>query len=120
MTCVGRYTKTLGQICFSRSTTARNRPPKRMLSLFFSMYFTGAIIIQKVGAYEYRFNKKKVSDLTVGEFRDLIRDTFSSVIDPDYGLELRPEFEEGLRESIEQKRHDEGYSLSQVKKEIGF
>jgi hypothetical protein len=33
---------------------------------------------------------KKVSDMTAGELRDLIRDTVSSVIDPDYNLELRP------------------------------
>ena len=34
-------------------------------------------------------NKKKVSDLTVGELKSLIRDTIHEVIDPDYGLELR-------------------------------
>ncbi len=63
---------------------------------------------------------KKVSDMTAGELRDLIRDTLSSVIDPDYNLELCPEFEEGLKEAVEQKKRGEGYSLDQIKKEIGL
>lgn len=63
---------------------------------------------------------KKVSDMTAGELKELIRDTFNELIDPDYGLELRPEVEESLRESIKQKERGEGSSLEEVKKQLGL
>jgi hypothetical protein len=31
---------------------------------------------------------KKISDMTVGELKAIIRDTIYELIDPDYGLEL--------------------------------
>ena len=34
---------------------------------------------------------KKITELTVNDLKALIRDVFSEFIDPDYGLELRPE-----------------------------
>ncbi len=43
---------------------------------------------------------KKVSDMTAGELQELIRGTVLELIDPDYGLELRPEVEEELEASI--------------------
>jgi hypothetical protein len=46
---------------------------------------------------------KKVSDMTVKELKALIRDTIHELIDPDYGLELRPEVEHELRESLKSK-----------------
>ena len=46
---------------------------------------------------------KKVSDLTAGELKSLVRETIYELIDPDYGLVLRPEVEETLRKSVESK-----------------
>lgn len=63
---------------------------------------------------------KKVSDMTVKELKALIKDTVQEVIDPDYGLELRPEVEESLRESMKQKERGEGVSLEEVKKRLGL
>ncbi|MEK6682609.1 MAG: hypothetical protein AABY79_11670 [Nitrospirota bacterium] len=47
---------------------------------------------------------KKVSDMTVGELKAIIKDTMYSFIDPDYGLELRPEVEEALKKSLKSKK----------------
>lgn len=63
---------------------------------------------------------KKVSDMTAGELKALIRDTINELLDPDYGLELRPEAEEELRKSIQQKKRGEGFSLEEVKKQLGL
>ena len=46
---------------------------------------------------------KKVGDMTVRELKKLIKDTVLEVIDPDYGLELRPEVEKELRKSKKKK-----------------
>jgi len=48
--------------------------------------------------------KRRVSDMTIGELKSLIRDTIIELIDPDYGLELRPEAEEALRKSLKSKK----------------
>lgn len=61
---------------------------------------------------------KKVSDMTVGELKAIIRNTLYELIDSDYGLELRPEVEEALRESIRQKERGEGIPLEEVKKRL--
>ena len=45
---------------------------------------------------------KKITELTVSDLKTLIRDVFSELIDRDYGLELRPEVEKELRESMKQ------------------
>ena len=63
---------------------------------------------------------RKISDMTVGELRSLIKDTVLEIFDPDYGLELRPEFEEELRESLKQKERGEGVPLEEVKKQLGL
>ena len=47
---------------------------------------------------------KRISDMTVKEFKSLIRDTITELIDPDYGLELRPEVEKALRKSLKSKK----------------
>jgi hypothetical protein len=60
---------------------------------------------------------KRVSDMTVGELKALIRDTIYELIDPDYGLELRPEVEEALRESLESK---ERIPVEKVAEELGL
>ncbi len=41
--------------------------------------------------------------MTVKELKKLIKDTVLEVIDPDYGLELRPEVEKELLESKKKK-----------------
>lgn len=55
---------------------------------------------------------KKVGDITVRELKKLIKDTVLEVMDPDYGLELRPEVEEELRASMKGK--EKGISLETV------
>ena len=61
---------------------------------------------------------KKVGDMTVGELKELIKDIVQEVIVPDYGLELRPEVEAELRESL--KRKEKGIPLEAVVKELGL
>ena len=55
---------------------------------------------------------KKVSDMTVRGLKRLIKDTVLEVIDPDYGLELRPEVEKELRKS--KKKKEKGIPLETV------
>ena len=48
----------------------------------------------------------KITDLTVEEFKELVRDTVVQTLqempgDPDEGLELREDFEQELRRSLE-------------------
>ena len=61
---------------------------------------------------------KKISDMTVKELKKLIKDTVLEVIDPDYGLELRPEVEKELLES--KKKKEKGLPLETVVKELGL
>jgi len=61
--------------------------------------------------------KRRVSDLTIGELKSLIRDTISELIDPDYGLELRPEVEEALRKSLKSKKRT---PVEKVAAELGL
>ncbi len=64
--------------------------------------------------------QKKVADMTADELRGLIRETMLEFVDPDYGLELRPEVEEELRESMKSKERGEGVPLEEVKKQLGL
>ncbi|MBW8051848.1 MAG: hypothetical protein FVQ77_16220 [Cytophagales bacterium] len=61
---------------------------------------------------------KKLSDITVGELKSFIKEAIYEIIDPDNGLELRPEIEEELRKSLKQKNRGEGISLEEVKKKL--
>jgi len=63
---------------------------------------------------------KKVSDMTIGELQDIIRKTLNEFVDPDYGLELRPEVEKDLEESMRQKERGEGIPLEEVKRQLGL
>ncbi len=63
---------------------------------------------------------KKITELTVSDLKTLIRDVLSDLIDPDYGLELRPEAEKELRDSMKQKERGEGLPLQEVKKRLGL
>ena len=63
---------------------------------------------------------KKVSDMTVGELKSLIKEIVAEIIDPDYGLRLNPDVEESLKESIKQKKRGEGISLKKAKKQLGL
>ncbi len=60
---------------------------------------------------------KKVGDMTVRELKKLIKDTVLEVIDPDYGLELRPDVEKELLESMKSK---ERIPVEDVAKELGL
>ncbi len=53
----------------------------------------------------------KVADLTIGEFKDLVRETVAESVaelfgDPDEGQPLRDDFAEELRQSIADVRAD--------------
>jgi len=61
--------------------------------------------------------EKKVSDMTVKELKSLIRETLQELVDPDYGLELRPEVEESLKRSIKSKKRT---SVEKVASELGL
>jgi len=61
--------------------------------------------------------EKKVSDLTVRELKSLIRDTLQELIDPDYGLELRPEVEESLKRSVKSRKR---IPVEKVAPELGL
>ena len=63
---------------------------------------------------------KKVGDMTIGELQDIIRKTLNEFLDPDYGLQLRPEVEKDLEESIGQKKRGEGIPLEVVRKQLGL
>ena len=60
---------------------------------------------------------RKVGDMTVREFKSLIRDSIHEVIDPDYGLELRPEVAASLRKSLKSKKRT---SVEKVAAELGL
>jgi len=61
--------------------------------------------------------EKKVGDMTVKELKSLIRDTLQELIDPDYGLDLRPGVEESLKRSIKSKKR---ISVEKVASELGL
>ena len=61
--------------------------------------------------------EKKVSDMTVGELQEMIRETMQEMIDPDHGLELRPEVAEELKASMQSK---ERFPAGQVAEELGL
>jgi len=61
---------------------------------------------------------KKVGDITVRELRELVREIVAEIVNPDYGLELRDEVIEALRESWEQKKRGEGIPLEKASKKF--
>ncbi len=64
--------------------------------------------------------EKKVSDMTRSELQQLIRDTIYEILDPDYGLQINPDFEESLKETKKQKERGEGVTLEEAKKSLGL
>lgn len=62
-------------------------------------------------------DKKKVGDMTVGELKTLIRNVVREAIDPDYGLELRPDVEKELIESLQAK---ERIPVEEVAEKLGL
>lgn len=64
--------------------------------------------------------EKKVGDMTMEDLREFVRKIIYETVDPDYGLRLRPEIEEELRESIKEKERGEGIPLEEVKKRLGL
>ncbi len=75
-------------------------------------------------------NDTKVSEMTVGELKALIREVVSEIVqhavwelemqlpDPDAGKEFTPEFAERLREAIADK--SKLYTIEEVKNELGI
>jgi len=65
------------------------------------------------------FRKRiKVGDMTVKKLKELIRGVALEFIDRDCGLELRPEVEVELRDSL--KRKEKGIPLETVAKQLGL
>jgi hypothetical protein len=62
--------------------------------------------------------EKKIVDMTVNELQSIIRDTMHEFIDPDYGLSLRPDIENELKESRKQRKEGQGISLKAAKKQL--
>ncbi len=60
---------------------------------------------------------KKVSEMTVRELKDLIKETIYETVDPDYGLELRPEIEKDIHKSVDS---DERIPVESVAKTLGL
>ncbi|MEO5359303.1 MAG: hypothetical protein H7843_02515 [Nitrospirota bacterium] len=63
---------------------------------------------------------KKVADMTAKELKALIIQTIQEAVDPDFGLELRPEAECDLLESITNARQGKLISVEDVVQELGF
>ena len=62
-------------------------------------------------------DKKKVGDMTVGELKTLMRNVVREAIDPDCGLELRPDVEKELIESSQSK---ERIPVEEVAENLGL
>jgi hypothetical protein len=60
---------------------------------------------------------RKVKDITVKELKKLIQDILYEMVDPDYGLELRPEVEEELKASLKSKKR---IPMEKVAEELGL
>ena len=60
---------------------------------------------------------KKVAELTAGELKSLIQDTLCELLDPDYGLELKPEIATSLKKSLKSKKR---IPVEKVAKELGL
>lgn len=62
--------------------------------------------------------------MTVEELKALIGEVVEQklreYVDPDYGLELRPEVELALRESMKQKEKGEGIPFEEAQKRLGL
>ena len=61
--------------------------------------------------------EKKIGDMTVKEFKSLLRDSIHEVVDPDYGLELKPEVATSLIKSLKSKQRT---SVEKVAGELGL
>ena len=59
---------------------------------------------------------RKISEMTVGELKSVIRETVMEMLDPDYGLELREDFISKLESSISSP---ERIPFHTVKKKLG-
>ena len=66
-------------------------------------------------------NKKMFSvNITYDELKKVIEDALYEFFDPDYNLEIRKEFEEVVKKSLDDKKNNELLSLEEVKKRIGL
>jgi len=63
---------------------------------------------------------RKVSDLTLGELKELIREVILETLDPDLGLELRDEAVRALEESFGEKERGEGIPLEEAERRLGL
>ena len=60
---------------------------------------------------------QKVSELTVGELKEIIKESIYDLIDPDHGLQLKPDVEKELIKSLASKSRT---PVENVMEELGF
>jgi CBS domain containing-hemolysin-like protein len=60
---------------------------------------------------------RKVSDISVNELKDIIKETFYEIIDPDHDLDISPEVKKELTESL---RSRERIPIDEVAKRLGL
>ncbi|KJR43801.1 hypothetical protein MCHI_000291 [Candidatus Magnetoovum chiemensis] len=68
----------------------------------------------------YITDNTKISELTVGDIKEIIRNTIDEELDDDYGLELNPDFVESIKKSIQDKKDGRVYTIEQVKEHLGI
>lgn len=60
---------------------------------------------------------RKVGDISVNELKDIIKETFYEIIDPDHDSEISPEVKKDLSESLRSK---ERIPMDKVAKRLGL
>ena len=60
---------------------------------------------------------RKVGDISVNELKDIIKETFFEIIDPDHDSEISPEVKKDLSESLRSK---ERIPINKVAEKLGL
>ncbi|MBN1900624.1 hypothetical protein JW926_04775 [Candidatus Sumerlaeota bacterium] len=60
---------------------------------------------------------KKVGDMNINELKDIIKETFYEIIDPDHELVISPEVKNDLKESLQSK---ERIPINKVAEKLGL
>ena len=60
---------------------------------------------------------RKVGDISVNELKDIIKETFYEIIDPDHDSEISPEVKKDLKDSLRAK---ERIPVDEVAKRLGL
>jgi CBS domain containing-hemolysin-like protein len=60
---------------------------------------------------------RKVGDISVNELKDIIKETFFEIIDPDHDSEISPEVKKDLSESLQSKKR---IPINKVAEKLGL